>query len=98
MNVLENILIKPIISEKSLRQVETLNQYSFVIDRKANKIEVAKVVKKLWKVEVLSVRIVHLRGKRVAFGKRRTKGSRSGIKKAIVTLKEGDKIDLFEIK
>ena len=93
----KEILIKPIISEKAELLSENLNQYSFIVNRKANKIEIRKAVENMYSVQVESVNTM------VMPGKVKNRSTRSGIlqgripayKKAIVTLVEGDEIDFF---
>jgi large subunit ribosomal protein L23 len=77
------------LSEKS-NKLSTIGRYVFVVDRKANKIEVKKAVEQVYDVHVTSVNIVNTQGKRRAYGK--TSGRTSDWKKAIVTLKAGEKI------
>ena len=89
-----SILKRPLITEKSNLMKEELNQISFEVDRRANKIEIKEAVKKLFNVNVLKVRTFTMLGKRKRMG--RTEGKTSDWKKAIVTLKEGDRIDFFE--
>ncbi len=86
------IIKNPIITEKSTDLTEKYNKYSFAIDERANKIEVRKAIEGLFKVNVIKVNVVRMRGKkrRVRF----RQGKTPDWKKAIVTLKEGDKIDL----
>lgn len=92
------VLIKPIISEKSEILTDKLNQYSFVVDRSANKIEIRKAVEKMYPgVSVSNVNTINAPAK---FKNRNTKagiikGRVSAFKKAIVTLAEGDSIDFF---
>ncbi len=92
------IIVRPLVTEKTLGLVEKENQYTFQVSDKANKIEVQKAIEALFDVKVLKVRIVNTLGKRVNFGKRRISGLKSNYKKAFVTLKVGDKISVFEIK
>jgi len=90
-----NDVIKgPLITEKLDRAREKFRQYSFLVDRAATKHEVAAAVKQLFKVGVEDVRTLIVRGKIKRVGK--SIGKRPNFKKAIVTLKEGDKIELFE--
>jgi large subunit ribosomal protein L23 len=96
--VLGDILIKPIITEKSLKLVDEENQYTFHVNRNAGKQDIKKAIESKFKVKVLKVRTVNVRGKRVSWGKFRIKGSRKNFKKAIVTLKSSDNIDLFKVK
>ncbi len=89
-----NIIRRPLITEKSTQQKEASRQYSFEVDRGANKIEIQSAVERLFKVTVLQVRTCNVLGKIKRLGKKY--GKRSDWKKAIVTLKEGDRIDFFE--
>jgi large subunit ribosomal protein L23 len=93
MNI-HDVIKGPIITEKLDQAREKFRQYSFIVDKKATKIDVARAVESLFKVSVEGVRtnIVHGKVKRVG----RNIGRRPNYKKAIVTLKEGDKIELFE--
>ena len=86
------IIKNPIITEKSTDLTGKYNKYSFAVDKKANKIEVKKAIEKLFKVKVIKVNTVRMRGKqkRVRFHQ----GKTPDWKKAIVSLKEGDKIEL----
>ena len=88
------IILEPVVTEKSTRQRETHNVVAFVVARNANKIEIRKAVEKLFDVSVTSVRTITVPGKRKRLG--RYEGMRSGWKKAIVTLKEGESIEFFE--
>ena len=89
-----SVLRKPLITEKSNLMKEELNQIAFEVDRRANKIEIKEAVKKLFNVHVVKVRTFTMLGKRKRMG--RTEGRTSSWKKAIVTLKEGERIDFFE--
>ncbi|MBP1722799.1 MAG: Ribosomal protein [Deltaproteobacteria bacterium] len=90
----QQIIKRPLITEKSTRQKETGNQIAFVVDPRANKIEVRQAVEKLFKVKVEAVHTLNLKGKRKRMG--RFFGWQSDWKKAIVTLKEGERIEFFE--
>lgn len=92
------ILIKPIISEKTVKLADELNQYTFAVDSRAGKIDVAKAVAAKFSVTVENVRVVNTLGKKVTFGKKRQTGRQSVTKKAIVTLKEGDSIEIFKLQ
>ena len=87
-----DVLVKPMVSEKSVILMED-NKYSFVVDKAANKIEIKHAVEELFKVKVLEVTTRITKGKIKRMG--RTQGKRPDIKRAIVTLKEGDKIEVF---
>lgn len=89
------ILKKPLISEKSF-QMAAAGKFSFQVDKKADKFSIAEVIKELFNVEVVSVNVTNYVGK-VKRGKKGM-GKRSNFKKAFVTLKSGQKIDLFEIE
>ncbi|HEX9507985.1 MAG TPA: 50S ribosomal protein L23 [Myxococcaceae bacterium] len=84
----------PLITEKLDKAREKFRQYSFIVDMKATKHDVVRAVEELFKVHVEGVRTNVARGKVKRVG--RSMGKRPNYKKAIVTLKEGDKIDLFE--
>lgn len=86
-------LVKPLITEKAAHLSEA-NKYVFVVDRKANKIEVAKAVQSIYGVSPIDVNIINLKGKKVNRG--RIRGQRKDWKKAIVTLKKGETIKIYE--
>ncbi len=81
------------LTEKGTRQGEKYNQYTVVADRRATKPQIRAAVQDLFKVKVLSINTLNVRGK---FRRQRTSqaGKAPDWKKAIVTLKEGDKISL----
>lgn len=95
---MKKILIRPLISEKTLKDVNELNKYTFVVASLANKIEIAKAIETKFNVTVNSVNVMNVLGKKVRFGKSREPGLKQTLKKAIVTLKTGDKISVFDIK
>jgi large subunit ribosomal protein L23 len=92
-----SILIKPIITEKMTAMSEKLNRYAFVVDKKANKIEIKSAVEKMYGVSVTNVRTNNY------IGKLKSRNTKSGIvtgvsnshKKAIVELKQGEMIDFY---
>jgi large subunit ribosomal protein L23 len=88
-----DVIIRPIVSEKSYAGIEQ-NTYTFLVDPRANKTEIKEAVQTIWEVRVTSVNTLRRRGKL----KRRgwTKGKRADEKRAIVTLAEGDSIEIFE--
>ena len=86
------IIIRPRITEKSGIMNESSNVYTFEISKNATKDTVAKAIKALYKVTAEKVRIVNLPAKNVLV--RGKKGTQSAIKKALVYLKKGDKIEL----
>ncbi|MBI3110853.1 MAG: 50S ribosomal protein L23 [Ignavibacteria bacterium GWA2_55_25] len=91
------ILKRPIVTEKITR-MQDQRHYAFEVEGKSNKIEIAKAVEAKFKVTVTGVRTVVVKGKRKSQMTRRGRfeGRTNTWKKAIVTLKEGDKIDYFE--
>jgi len=94
---IHDILIRPIVSEKMTQQGEKLNKYAFIVNPKANKLQIKQAVEQFYGVRVVDVNTMNYRGKV------RRKYTKSGIingrtnhfKKAIVTLAEGDTIDFF---
>jgi len=94
---MSQILIRPIITEKMTAQGEKENRYGFVVARDSNKLDIRDAVKKQFNVEVESVRTMIVRGKkRTRYTKTNIlRGSSSSYKKAIVTLKTGETIDLY---
>ena len=92
-----SVIKKPIITEKMTDQAEVFNRFAFVVDKKANKIEIKKAVMEMYDVEVESVKTM------ICIGKKRVRGTKSGMitgrtstyKKAIVTLSEGESIDFY---
>lgn len=88
------IIKRPLITEKSTIQKEMDNQLAFEVDRRANKIEIKKAVERIFKVQVETVRTLNYQGKKKRLG--RTLGRRRHWKKAVVTLKPGQKIEFFE--
>ncbi len=93
----KRILIKPIITEKAELLSEGLNQYSFVVHRKANKIEIKKAVEAMYNVRVDSVNTMVMPAKTKNRSTRSgvVKGQVSAYKKALVTLADGEEIDFF---
>ena len=91
------ILIKPIITEKMTTVGEKHNRYGFVVNRDANKIQIKNAVEKMYGVSVDDVNTMNYRGK---WKSRYTKagmivGKKNDVKKAVITLSEGDVIDFY---
>lgn len=87
-----DILVKPVVSEKSYALLDE-NKYTFVVDPRANKTQIRQAVEAVFSVKVTGVNTINRQGKR-----KRTKtgfGKRADTKRAIVTLAEGDRIDIF---
>ena len=93
MKTTRDVIIRPVVSEKSYAGLE-LNTYTFLVDPRANKTEIKEAVQKIWNVQVTSVRTLNRKGK--VKRRRVTLGKRPDQKRAIVTLAEGDKIEIFE--
>ncbi|MBM2820789.1 MAG: ribosomal protein large subunit ribosomal protein [Candidatus Berkelbacteria bacterium] len=90
------ILIRPIITEKSLIGVRD-GRYVFEVAKKANQPQIAQEIKKIYKVDVVKVNIINVKGEKKLIRQKYT-AKIKGIKKAIVTLKKGQKIPGFEEK
>ena len=91
---LREIIRKPVVTEKSTVANEESNKFTFVVLRGANKLEIKRSVEEIFGVHVVEVRTMNNHGKFKRLGPKR--GRRPDWKKAIVTLREGDRIDLFE--
>ncbi len=92
-----HLIKKPIITEKSLLQANRDNTYTFEVDREASKTQIQKAIEKIFEVEVLSVNTVIRPSKRKRVGKKRKMKLYPAKKKALVKLKEGQTIDLFDL-
>jgi len=95
---MKQILIRPIITEKTLDLAAKKNQFTFMVDGGAGKVEISKAVADKFEVTVEKVRVINVLGKKVRWGRQRIEGQRSTHKKAVVTLKDGDNINIFDIK
>lgn len=99
---MSSMSLLPIISEKALAASEAEQTYSFLVPLGATKLEIAKAVNEQFGVKPKAVNTLRLKGKpkttMVQRGRRRIKGQRSTVKKALVTLAKGDKITLGEEK
>ncbi|MQA90671.1 MAG: 50S ribosomal protein L23 [Gemmatimonas sp.] len=94
MRSIHQIVIRPLVTEKSTAALERDGAYSFVVARDANKVEIAQAIEQLFNVKVSDVRTMQYRGKQRRLG--RYVGRRSAWKKAVVKLREGDSIEIFE--
>ncbi|MGI6781734.1 MAG: 50S ribosomal protein L23 [Acholeplasmataceae bacterium] len=90
-----DIIKEPIITEKSMQLVESNNSYTFVVDKKANKVEIKKAIESIFDVTVVSVRTINVVPKKKRMGQ--YEGYTSGYKKAIVKLVDGDSIEAFAV-
>ncbi len=89
-----DIIKRPLVTEKSNIQKETANQLTFEVDRGANRIEIRRAIEQIFNVKVASVQTMQVTGKVKRRG--RILGKRRDWKKAIVTLRPGERIDFFE--
>jgi large subunit ribosomal protein L23 len=92
-----NIIVKPLITEKMTAMGEKLNRYGFVVEKRANKLQIKGAIEELYGVEVAAINTMNYSGK---LKSRFTKtgvisGKTKAFKKAIVTLAEGETIDFF---
>ncbi len=94
MKNLYDVLVAPILTEKGAKLKEAGNKVVFEVARDANKIEIKKAVEEIFKVKVDRVTTLNCKGKKKRFGK--YQGTRPDWKKAIVTLKKGEKLDFIE--
>ncbi|MGZ3845640.1 MAG: 50S ribosomal protein L23 [Flavisolibacter sp.] len=94
---LSEVLIKPILSEKANAQQEKLRRYAFKVSRRANKLEIKKAVEEFYGVSVVDVNTAVVPGKnKTRYTKKGfVKGQKQSFKKALVTVGEGETIDLY---
>ena len=95
MNDPRDVIIRPVVSEKSYALLDD-GVYTFVVDPRATKIEIAGAVESIFNVRVAKVNTLNRKGKRKRNRKSMTYGTRPDTKRAIVTLAPGGRIDLFE--
>ncbi len=95
---MQDVLISPMITEKMTNLAADKGKYGFLVSPSANKIEIAKAIEKRFEVHVVNVRTINHPGKSKTQFRKSGKftGRTSKFKKAIITLKEGEKIELFE--
>ena len=94
---MENIIIKPLITEKATRAAEKFQQFGFIVKPEANKIEVKTAIEKMYGVNIQAINTI------VVYGKTKSRNTKAGVvtgnapkyKKAIVTLKDGETIDFY---
>jgi large subunit ribosomal protein L23 len=94
MHNLHSVIVRPLVTEKSTENLERDGAYSFVVDKDANKVEIARALESLFNVKVVDVRTMQYRGKERRMG--RFVGRRAAWKKAVVKLRAGDTIEIFE--
>ncbi len=93
MRDLRDVILRPVISEKSYEMLDE-NKYTFIVDPRANKTHIRQAVEKIFDVKVLSVNTMNRKGKRKRRGL--IMGKRPDTKRAIVTVAPGDRIELFD--
>lgn len=87
------VLVKPMVTEKATN-LSAVNQYVFMVETCANKISVSNAIEEVYNVRPISVNVIKMKGKKVNRGK--IAGRRKDFKKAIVTLKKGESISIYE--
>ena len=90
-----DIIIEPVVSEKAYDGIDVLNAYTFIVDPRANKTEIRQAVEDIFEVKVRKVNTINRRGKKRRYGYK--VGRRPDTKRAVITLADGDKIDIFEV-
>ena len=90
-----DIILAPVVSEKSYDLIDHNNSYTFEVDPRSNKEEIRDAVENVFDVKVLRVNTMNRKGKTKRYGYKL--GKRKDIKRAVVTLAEGDSIDLFGV-
>jgi large subunit ribosomal protein L23 len=89
-----NIIKRPVNTEKTNLQQEKSNQVTFEVDRRANRVEIARAVEQAFKTRVADVQTIQVKGKKKRMG--RHLGKRRDWKKAVVTLMPGERIEFFD--
>ncbi len=90
-----DLILEPVVSEKSYDLIEQYNTYTFLVDRRATKNQIRDAIERIFEVRVVKVNTLNRRGKR-----KRTRwlvGRRSDIKRAMITLAAGDSVDVFGV-
>ena len=90
-----DVVLEPVVSEKSYDLIQDFNTYTFVVDKRSNKTEIKQAVAEIFDVSVLRVNTINRKGKRKRTGW--VMGKRSDVKRALVTLAPDDSIDIFEV-
>ncbi len=90
-----DIIFSPVVSEKSYDLASANNTYTFIVDPRTNKTEIKQAIEAIFEVKVTSVNTMNRKGKRKRTGY--VVGKRKDTKRALVTLADGDSIDVFEV-
>ncbi|MEX2283550.1 MAG: 50S ribosomal protein L23 [Gemmatimonadota bacterium] len=88
------IIVRPVVTERSTALADVTGKYTFIVNKDANKIEIKNAIQSLFEVKVKAVRTAVFRGKLRRVG--RSVGYKPSYKKAIVTLADGERIDVYE--
>jgi large subunit ribosomal protein L23 len=96
-----DVILAPVITEKTTNQMEAASVYTFIVNRGSNKIEIGQAIEKIWDVTVKDVRTMRYAGKTrrshmARLSRGNSTGKRPAFKKAVVQLAEGDHIELYE--
>jgi large subunit ribosomal protein L23 len=91
---IQTVLVRPLLTEKMTALRENANQVGFLVRADANRVQIKQAIESLLKVKVERVNVLNVRGKLKRLG--RFAGRRSDWKKAIVTLKKGEKLEIYE--
>ena len=91
-----NVIIRPVDTEKTRYQASDLGQYTFEVDRRANKIEVKRAIEAIYEVDVVTVNLMNVPAKASRRRGRRRVVRRPLWKKAVIALAEGQRLDVFE--
>jgi len=90
-----DVIVEPVVSEKSYDLIDDFNTYTFVVDRGANKTQIGQAISAIFDVDVVSVNTLNRKGKVKRTGY--VVGKRKDTKRALIKLAEGDSIDIFEV-
>ena len=97
LNQYRSVILRPVVTEKSMRESEMGNIYTFEVHPKANKVQIRRAVESLFNVSVTNVNTMNVRGKKRQRSYRHRTGRTAQRKKAMVTVAEGDSIDVVEM-
>lgn len=95
MKNVRDIIIEPVVSEKAYDGIDLLNAYTFLVDPRSNKTDIRRAVEEIFEVKVRKVNTINRKGKKRRYGYK--VGKQPDSKRAIVTLAEGESIDIFEV-
>jgi large subunit ribosomal protein L23 len=96
IEIYRHIIVAPVVTEKTMRLIDQANQYTFRVLRSANKIQIRRAIELLFGVRVLNVTTMNIIGKKKRQSWRHPEGRTAAWKKAMVTLAQGDRIDVVE--